>query len=128
MKEKYSCIFILLISCICLMSCKNQDKNILREDEIVSIFKSNGMNCEMTKMQESRSEHFPFGGSIKIIEISGEEIFIFQYNNEKKVQNELSQDFIHEEGLIYYKNNVIFLYRGKNQKIISILTSNLKVT
>lgn len=77
-------------------------------------------------MEASRSENFSFNGDVRIVKIGEEEIFVFGYKNEKEVQREITQDLSKEDGLVFYKNNVIFLYRGTDVKIINILKKNLK--
>jgi hypothetical protein len=126
MKIWSALILLLFITCAIFVACEKEDTNVLSDDNIIKLFSSNGLSCKITKMEESRSENFPFCSIIKIVKIGEEEIFIFEYKNEKEVQHEITQDFSNEKGFIFYKKNVIFLYRGTDVKIINVLEKNLK--
>ncbi len=125
MKKLYIIILSLIFVSLSLSACKSKNNKILTTDDITHLFTSSGYNCETTEIEMSRSENFPFRGDIKVLKINEAEIFLFFYKNEKNVRQEISKDFLTEKGAVFYINNVIFLYRGDDNKILNVLKSNL---
>ncbi|MPM92119.1 hypothetical protein SDC9_139253 [bioreactor metagenome] len=117
-KSLAALVFLIAIMSFC--SCGKSFES-LTDKSIAKIFSDNGITCEVNDFPKPVSENYPSYADKKILSLGNDEIYILRFSNEGTVQDALETFTFNASDLIFYKNDVILVYRGSDNTVIDIL-------
>lgn len=121
-------ILIVLIGLIWVLTWK-KELHMPEDDTSIVIltekFNDAGFDVYLEEYPKSRSENFSYTRLPIIMLIDEEELFIFQYDSKHDVLKNIKATDSQDAASTYYSDYNIFLYRGNNEKITTMLESNL---
>lgn len=123
--RKVSLLLIAMILLGSLCACRSDKKSVITVDDVVGMLQNNNIDCSLGEFQAGRSESFDsYGGDVKILYIEDEEIFLFTYKDVDEVNDKINNEFSLEQAAIFDVNNIILLYRGSKNDVLTILKNN----
>lgn len=113
----------MLVVCLMSMGVCGCDRNeaSLSDDVLAAMFQVAGMKTNIEEYPAARSENFPSSCmSDKILVCGEEEIFLFSYQD----HGEYIDEFVSRNWKVYYKDDLLLVYRGENKLVLDVLEKN----
>lgn len=115
-------LFLLIIALVVyLLSSTFTHTNNSTKYTFENTLKNNNITYSIYDFQKGRSENFPFQKTPQILEINGEEIFIFSNESNSVANKQYDSLDTTNKKYSYVSNNVILFYKGSNESIIALL-------